>query len=321
MLPSQFRRYTSESQPQVIDPEVAKKIGLNQSIVIRQLHFWLQINEKAKRNLHDGKVWCYNSIQEWQESNFMYWSESTIKRVFKRLLDLGLIEVISNPVNKWEKVKWYTINYSKYALLFEQIDQVKLDQTNSSNWSNGVGQIDPLYNSITENTTENTTEKSKSSKKIENINLEEEKKEIKNNPNFCVLLNKAKSKGLDEKELEDEINLAIYAHTERKSTTSIFLFLNSWIENLKVRYKKGEILTKDKTSYVRGGEKFKGYGENNENQRLFNVCSYDYTKEYMKEPEIKAKGSQNEKKDIIDFIPEEIKLKIQRLKATKFSYY
>jgi len=166
MLPSQFKRYTNESQPLVIDPEVAQKIGLNESIIVRQLHYWLKTNEKTKRNFYENQVWCYNTIREWKQNNFNFWSESTIKRIFQNLKKINLIKTIKNPKNKWDKTNWYTINYNEYALLFEPKnkanselnDEFKLNQSSESNCTNQEAQNEPFIN-ITETTSETTTER------------------------------------------------------------------------------------------------------------------------------------------------------------------
>ena len=58
----------------VINPDLAKMIGLNEAIVLNQIYYWISVNKKQNRNFHDGKYWCYNSIREWQEENFPFWS-------------------------------------------------------------------------------------------------------------------------------------------------------------------------------------------------------------------------------------------------------
>ncbi len=116
MFPSEFKRYTKDSQPLIIDPKTAVKIGLNEAIVIRQLHYLLQINEKfdeknkGDKHTYDNKIYSYNTFIEWQ-NQFPFWSDSTIKRVFYNLKKNNLIEVISNPKDIWDKTNWYTICY------------------------------------------------------------------------------------------------------------------------------------------------------------------------------------------------------------------
>jgi len=70
--------------PLTVNVELAKLIGLNESIVLQQIQYWLKINEKAGRNFRDGYYWTYNTFEEWQEQ-FPFWSLSTIKRIFAKL--------------------------------------------------------------------------------------------------------------------------------------------------------------------------------------------------------------------------------------------
>ncbi len=65
-----------KDQPLVILPQLALAIGLNESIVVQQLHYWLEKSE----NVHDGYKWVYNTYADWQQQ-FPFWSESTIRRI------------------------------------------------------------------------------------------------------------------------------------------------------------------------------------------------------------------------------------------------
>ncbi|WOX32171.1 hypothetical protein R5O32_12080 [Listeria monocytogenes] len=67
--------------PLQVLPTLAREIGLNEAIVLQQIHYWLN----KKQNLHDGRYWTYRSIQKWQEENFSFWSLNTVKRTFTSL--------------------------------------------------------------------------------------------------------------------------------------------------------------------------------------------------------------------------------------------
>lgn len=50
-------------------PSLAQLIGLNEAIVLQQVHFWMCVNwenEKDKSgyqtHLHDGRWWVYNAV-------------------------------------------------------------------------------------------------------------------------------------------------------------------------------------------------------------------------------------------------------------------
>jgi hypothetical protein len=104
----------SEPPLQVL-PSLAKAIGLNEAIVVQQLHYWL-INPKAgvERN---GIKWIYNTYEEWQEQNFPFWSTKTIQRVFTSLENAGYVIAEQLDADKWERRKFYTLDYDKLSSL------------------------------------------------------------------------------------------------------------------------------------------------------------------------------------------------------------
>lgn len=55
------------SQLLVVDKKLAVVIGLNEALVLQQIHYWIEINKKNNRNFHEGRYWTYNTINEWQK--------------------------------------------------------------------------------------------------------------------------------------------------------------------------------------------------------------------------------------------------------------
>jgi hypothetical protein len=102
-----------DSYPLVILPELAAEIGLNEAIVLQQLHYWLQNNKKKNQteSFHEDRWWSYGSYKYWQEHNFPFWSERTIRRVFVSLEKSGLVISKRFNASDWNQEKWYTINY------------------------------------------------------------------------------------------------------------------------------------------------------------------------------------------------------------------
>lgn len=96
-------------QPLQALPSLAKLIGLNEALVLQQLHYLLNIS----KNYRNGHKWIYNSFEQWQEV-FSWWSVRTIQRVFSSLEKSNLV-IASSTQNKmkFDKTKWYRINYQK----------------------------------------------------------------------------------------------------------------------------------------------------------------------------------------------------------------
>ena len=75
-----------DEPPLIILPELAVKMGLNEThLVLQQLHYWL-IKSTNIGTTKNG----YNSIREWQEQ-FPFWSTDTIRRALNRLINSGIV--------------------------------------------------------------------------------------------------------------------------------------------------------------------------------------------------------------------------------------
>ena len=117
-----------DDQPLQVLPSLAESIGLNESLVLQQIH-WLLSRSKKKIS---GKYWVFNTYEEWRDKHFRFFSLSTVRRTIKNLEDLGLI-TSTTEFNKMkvDKTKWYTINYEKLDGL--QITTNKNDSPSAQN--------------------------------------------------------------------------------------------------------------------------------------------------------------------------------------------
>ncbi len=52
-----------DEHPLLVLPSLAKKIGLNEAIILQQINYWLIDSKKEI----DGRKWTYNSIKAWNE--------------------------------------------------------------------------------------------------------------------------------------------------------------------------------------------------------------------------------------------------------------
>ncbi|EGY5582035.1 hypothetical protein HET55_004333 [Escherichia coli] len=100
-------------RPLVINTQLAMKIGLNEAIVLQQLHYWLRDTNSGMEC--DGVRWIYNTTEQWLEQ-FPFWSESTLKRAFASLKTLGLLRCEKLNKSKRDMTNFYTINYGSELL-------------------------------------------------------------------------------------------------------------------------------------------------------------------------------------------------------------
>lgn len=114
--------------PLQVLPSLAVAIGLNEAIILQQLHYWLQRSERQM----EGKPWVYNTVEQWH-AQFPFWSIKTIRRTLYTLQTLGFIESTERfNKNSMDHTCWFTINYDKLDNL-QQNQSGQNDQTSTQN--------------------------------------------------------------------------------------------------------------------------------------------------------------------------------------------
>lgn len=101
-----------DEHPITVMPSLAKAIGINNAIVVQQIHYWLELNKRAGRNFRDGRYWTYNSFERWNEQ-FAWWSLRTVKSIFKNLEERNILLSANFNALGIDRTKWYTINYQE----------------------------------------------------------------------------------------------------------------------------------------------------------------------------------------------------------------
>lgn len=127
-----------DEHPLVLQPKLAKIIGLNEAIILQQLNYWL----KRSNKFIDGHVWIYNTYSDWQEQ-FPFFSKSTIRRTISSLEEAGIIITANYNKAGFDKTKWYSIDENA---LTAKIDSacVQNEQTMSSFWTHGSVQNEQM---------------------------------------------------------------------------------------------------------------------------------------------------------------------------------
>lgn len=115
-----MRQLLFDKHPLVVNPELARIVGLNEAIIAQQIHYWSNLNRKAGRNYQDSEYWTYNSYEDWQRQ-FPFWSKRTIIRTIGKLERAGLvISANFNPM-KIDRTKWYRLNYEELERLSDTL--------------------------------------------------------------------------------------------------------------------------------------------------------------------------------------------------------
>lgn len=127
----------------VFQPRLAKLIGVNEAIILNQIHYWLD----KKKNIINGIPWVYNSYKDWQQQ-ICFLSVCTIKKVIRKLEALGIVKSGNFNKSKIDKTKWYTIDYELLHNLYEEgKNKPELEKESSEEYESG--------NTISENGSRN----------------------------------------------------------------------------------------------------------------------------------------------------------------------
>lgn len=132
--------------PLQVLPSLAKEIGLNEAIMLQQMHYWLL----KSSNEFTGVKWFYKTLEEWQ-TEFPFWSVMTIRRTLGSLEKQKIIKIGNFNKKKFDKTKWYTIDYQRVNRRC-----VQNEQTMCSDRTDGCVQNEQTYTrDYQESTTEN----------------------------------------------------------------------------------------------------------------------------------------------------------------------
>ena len=147
-----------DDRPLVIQPKLIELLGdPTEAIILQQIHYWLVKNI----NIKDGYSWVYNSIKDWNKQ-FKWLSEPTLKRKFKSLEDKGLLITGNYNKAKFDRTKWYRIDYDALDEMVQalyQNDTTIVSKRYNAKYQNDTDYtIDYTKNNNIDTTTTGTTE-------------------------------------------------------------------------------------------------------------------------------------------------------------------
>ena len=138
-------RLLLDDRPLIVLPTLARAVGLEESIILQQLHYWLL----QSKNERDGRLWVYNSTKEWQEQ-FPFWSVDAIRRILNSLRTQGVVVTANYNKMAIDRTLWYTIEYANLDTMLRNL----IDH--SVNSPNGVCEFaTPITRDYQKTTTEN----------------------------------------------------------------------------------------------------------------------------------------------------------------------
>lgn len=157
---------------------LAKEYGIEESILIHNLYYWINNNVANKKHFHDERYWTYNTADAFAQL-FPYMNSSKIYRVLKSLEDKNIIIKWNFNEDKHDRTNWYSFTNDALAILKEngyEIDgfssSFQNDEMHFSKMENGICENEKCYNIYIDNIPNiNTNNKHKE----EDINISSKK--------------------------------------------------------------------------------------------------------------------------------------------------
>lgn len=125
---------------------IAELLGIEEAIIIHNIHFWVLKNATNGRHFYDGRYWTYNSCKSFREL-FPYMSDKKIYRTLKKLVQQDILIKSAYNELKMDRTAWYSFTYSGILLL----KSVGYDVNEFSNCNNEKGQNEKMERTKREN--------------------------------------------------------------------------------------------------------------------------------------------------------------------------
>ncbi|WP_347284283.1 hypothetical protein [Lactobacillus taiwanensis] len=127
MISSSSRLLINENPLQVLPSLAVALKNINEAVILQQVQYWVNRSE----NEYGGRKWVYNTIEQWKDQ-FPWLSERAIRTRFNSLIEKGVIITSNFNRAKFDRTKWYTIDYDKLNSLIENQNNVEnLDMKHS----------------------------------------------------------------------------------------------------------------------------------------------------------------------------------------------
>jgi hypothetical protein len=98
-----------DGTPMVYQPALAAAIGLPQAVVLQQIHYWTNPQDKRATKHHDGFDWVYKTNAELGQEVGL--TKTQTQRAVAKLKDLGLLISIRNPYYAGDNRLWFRVDH------------------------------------------------------------------------------------------------------------------------------------------------------------------------------------------------------------------
>lgn len=93
--------------------DIAKDFGINTSLWLCHLAFWSEKNLANNKHIHDGLVWCYDTLDALCDY-FPYFTRRQIEVMIKNSVEHGLVQKGNYNHTTYDRTVWYALTKKAY---------------------------------------------------------------------------------------------------------------------------------------------------------------------------------------------------------------
>jgi hypothetical protein len=91
------------------DSVLAEKYGVNESIFIHNIFYWINHNKANQKHYYEDRFWTYNTKKAFIKL-FPFWTYEQVRKITKKLTDAGVLLTSNFNENSWDKTTWYSLS-------------------------------------------------------------------------------------------------------------------------------------------------------------------------------------------------------------------
>jgi len=99
-------KYLLDEYPLIVQPSLAKAVGLHEALILQQIHYWLQ----RSRHIEEGRPWVYNSYAAWAEQ-MPFLTSKQVRTAIGNLRKNGYVKTGNWNKRPGDQTLWYCIDY------------------------------------------------------------------------------------------------------------------------------------------------------------------------------------------------------------------
>lgn len=98
----------SFNSKRIFDVQFAEKYGLQESIFIQHLSYWIDQNEHLSECRFDGTIWMYHTYANLAKKAFPFWTRNQVLRLVQKMVKSNILQVKLHDDNK--KGLWFSFH-------------------------------------------------------------------------------------------------------------------------------------------------------------------------------------------------------------------